>query len=204
MLVVVVPGELVVGGDVSLVWTVVFLFFGHSHATWPCSQHLKQCPSLASCAHSSVWVIWRGLHWQCQCPWGQCQSLMKSCWNVVESGWCRSSQSHVGTVDCCCIVGSWGVQCYTSPLPWQLWCVLWLFTHPWCMVLCLNRGLYCVSFYLGYFRIYWWSPPWLGPSPSVAGSSSRHFFDKLNKIAKNLKIFMEIDLIKYYHLIFFS
>ena len=39
---------------------------------------------------------------------------------------------------------------------------------------------------------------------SVAGSSSRHFFDKLNKIAKNLKIFMEIDLIKYYHLIFFS
>ena len=39
---------------------------------------------------------------------------------------------------------------------------------------------------------------------SVAGGSSRHFFDKLNKIAKNLKIFMEIDLIKYYHLIFFS
>ena len=40
--------------------------------------------------------------------------------------------------------------------------------------------------------------------PSVAGGSSRRFFDKLNKIAKNLKIFMEIDLIKYYHLIFFS
>ena len=39
---------------------------------------------------------------------------------------------------------------------------------------------------------------------SVAGSLSRRFFDKLNKIAKNLKIFMEIDLIKYYHLIFFS
>ena len=39
---------------------------------------------------------------------------------------------------------------------------------------------------------------------SVAGGSSRRFFDKLNKIAKNLKIFMEIDLIKYYHLIFFS
>ena len=39
---------------------------------------------------------------------------------------------------------------------------------------------------------------------SVAGSLSQHFFDKLNKIAKNLKIFMEIDLIKYYHLIFFS
>ena len=39
---------------------------------------------------------------------------------------------------------------------------------------------------------------------SVAGGSSRRFFDKLNKIAKNLKIFMEIDFIKYYHLIFFS
>ena len=39
---------------------------------------------------------------------------------------------------------------------------------------------------------------------SVAGGSSRRFFDKLNKIAKNLEIFMEIDLIKYYHLIFFS
>ena len=39
---------------------------------------------------------------------------------------------------------------------------------------------------------------------SVAGGLSQHFFDKLNKLAKNLKIFMEIDLIKYYHLIFFS
>ena len=40
--------------------------------------------------------------------------------------------------------------------------------------------------------------------PSVAGGLSRRFFDKLNKIAKSLKIFMEIDLIKYYHLISFS
>jgi hypothetical protein len=42
------------------------------------------------------------------------------------------------------------------------------------------------------------------PYPSVANGSSRCFFDISNKIAKNLKIFGEIDLIKYYHLIFLS
>ena len=39
---------------------------------------------------------------------------------------------------------------------------------------------------------------------SVANGSSQGFFDISNKITKNLKIFGEIDLIKYYHLIFLS
>ena len=39
---------------------------------------------------------------------------------------------------------------------------------------------------------------------SVMNGSSWGFFDISNKIAKNLKIFGEIDLIKYYHLIFLS
>jgi hypothetical protein len=39
---------------------------------------------------------------------------------------------------------------------------------------------------------------------SVANGSSQGFFDISNKITKNLKIFGEIDIIKYYHLTFLS
>ena len=72
--------------------------------------------------------------------------------------------------------------------------------------------LYSISTFLDLFfctileirQGHYWCDVMILHIASVAGGSSRRFFDKLNKIAKNLKIFMEIDLIKYYHLIFFS